>query len=266
MSIVNLGNGEIGSSLRNLYLDYDKSVFVIEKDIDIEKVKDYALNNKTKVLNVCIPFIVENQNFQEVVIKYIKILRPEMCIIHSTVEVGTTRSIKHTLEDDEEAFYTILAHSPVEGIHPHLTKSLQTFDKFIGGFSHNESTKISDHYYEMGIYSTICESPEETELAKLLSTTYYAWNIRYMQAVKEQCDALGVNFDNVYTKFNDNYNNSYYKMGMSHVIRPVLKFMDYGIGGHCLMPNAEILDNYDVLQQRLRKVVDVVLDKDELKE
>lgn len=259
MQIVNLGNGEIGSSVRQLYEEYHHDVFVIEKNTDLETVKTFAKDFNTDIFNVCIPFNVEGQNFEEVVLKYVKILRPEMTIIHSTVNVGTTRNIKYALEDDEESFETILVHSPVEGIHPHLKKSMQVFSKFIGGFDKDESTKVAEHFYDLGIYSTVCDSPEESELAKLLSTTYYGINIRFMQAVKEQCDALGLNFDNVYKKYNENYNASYTDMGMPHVNRPVLTFMGYSMGGHCVYQNAEILEKYDALQPRLKEVVDVVL-------
>lgn len=241
MQIVVLGKGEIGSSVGELYEEYHHNVFYIDKQTPLDSVKAFALDNNTDVLNVAIPFQLEDENFEDVVYKYIKILRPVMCIIHSTIDVGTTRNIKYALDDDEEAFDTILVHSPVEGIHPYLKKSMQIFSKFVGGFSVEESTKVAEHLYELGIYTTICDSPEESELAKMLSTTYYGLNIRFMQAVKEQCDALDLDFDTVYKKFNENYNASYTDMGMPHVNRPVLKFMGYGISGHCISQNAELL-------------------------
>ena len=53
-----------------------------------------------------------------------------------------------------------------------------------------------------------------------------------------------VDFDAVATEFNETYNDGYTKLGKKNVIRPVLFVDDKPIGGHCIIPNAKILDKY----------------------
>jgi len=87
----------------------------------------------------------------------------------------------------------------------------------------------------------ILASPLETELGKLLSTFYYSWNIIYCKWVKDLVDDYGVNFDQIYKEFNRTYNLGYAKT-LPHVRRPVLEPMPGPIGGHCIIPNAKILE------------------------
>ena len=56
-------------------------------------------------------------------------------------------------------------------------------------------------------------------------------------------DKFGVNFDEAVTDFNKTYNEGYLKLGKKNVVRPVLFVDDKPIGGHCVVPNAEILNN-----------------------
>ena len=61
---------------------------------------------------------------------------------------------------------------------------------------------------------------------------------------KRLCDKFGVSFEDVYTRANKDYNEAYTKLGMSNVVRPVLKYMDGEIGGHCVIPNTKLLNDW----------------------
>ena len=61
-----------------------------------------------------------------------------------------------------------------------------------------------------------------------------------------------LDFDLVYTQANRTYNEGYEKLGKSEVKRPVLKHYPGSIGGHCIIPNAKILNDSlaDLLLER----------------
>jgi hypothetical protein len=62
--------------------------------------------------------------------------------------------------------------------------------------------------------------------------------------MKKVCDQFEINFDEAVTSFNKTYNEGYKKLRKHHVVRPVLFVDDNPIGGHCIVPNAEILNNH----------------------
>ena len=83
-----------------------------------------------------------------------------------------------------------------------------------------------------------------TELAKLFCTTYYGLCIAWHAEMKKICDKEGIDFEKAVTDFNNTYNEGYAKLGMQNVVRPVLYPPAGAIGGHCIVPNAEILKKY----------------------
>lgn len=202
---------------------------VLKKDIHYDEIK----STKLEVLHVCIPY---KSNFEKSVTDQIRKSKPELVIIHSTVKPGTTASIfKKT--------GIAIVHSPVMGTHPNLKRDILRFTKFIGPTSNISANLAQNHFKIIGIKTTFLKDSFETELAKLLDTTYYAWNIVFNKMVALICQDQKVNFKNVYTKFNLAYNKGY-KMTKQNVLRPVLKFQKGPIGGHCVVLNAQILDQF----------------------
>jgi glutaredoxin len=62
--------------------------------------------------------------------------------------------------------------------------------------------------------------------------------------MKKTCDKLGVDFNQTVTEFNQTYNEGYTKLKKNNVIRPVLFVDNKPIGGHCIVPNAKVLNKY----------------------
>ena len=62
--------------------------------------------------------------------------------------------------------------------------------------------------------------------------------------MKKVCDQFNVDFRKAVTDFNTSYNEGYKKLGKNNVIRPVMFVDSKSIGGHCIVPNAEILKEY----------------------
>lgn len=214
-----LGSGEVGTAVFNVLGGHYARV--AKRD----KVSD--LTGQFDVLHVCLPSL---KNFVGVTKKYIKEYRPKLVIIHSTVPVGTTKKIA-----------PFVVHSPIRGVHPHLEKGIKTFVKYFGGAKAKEAARL---FEQMGVRTQVFKKPETTELAKILDTTYYGWNILFCKEVKRICDKMKLDFDEVYTIPNEEYNEGYSKLGKSNVVRPVLRAMAGKIGGHCIIPNCELLDDW----------------------
>ena len=233
-----LGAGEVGQALYLVLSPYF--------DVSIRD-KEGELEGQFDVLHIAYPPI---KNFDAVTKQYIKRYKPSLVIVHSTVPVGTTRKLGANAVHSPIRGMHSKEHHPgvvgsvmpvVEGNPEHFAKSLSYFPKYFGGA---QAERAADYFRRAGITTQTFEKPETTELGKILDTTYYAWNVVFAKEVKEMCDALGLNFDEVYTVPNVHYNESYKKLGKGHVVRPVLKDIPGGIGGHCLIPNCDLHDHW----------------------
>lgn len=226
-----LGFGEIGQAIHKVYTTSSIDVEILIKDLN----RDDGLN-EIDVLNVAIPYN-DKFDFVEEVVRLAKSSSAKMVIIHSTVAIGTTQTIKKKLKD------VIIAHSPCRGIHPNLYEGIKTFVKFVGSPSHDDSLLIERHLNEIGITTHVCKNSETTELAKLLDTAYYGICIAYHGEAQKACEQFNADFNDVMTTYNQTYNIGYSSLGKSNVIRPILTAPVDGIGGHCVVQNADLLKN-----------------------
>lgn len=225
-----LGYGEVGKAIGLLYSQRQIRFYVRDLTISNGDISE------TSVLNVCIPY-VNQQGFVDAVSKAITDSGAKLVIIHSTVAVGTTRHLSELFKQ------TPIVHSPVRGVHPNLYEGLLTFPKLIGSVS-EEATKLAkQHLFELGVYSHSCRNPETPELAKLLDTTYYGACIAFHGEAAAACKAFDADFEDAMTFFNETYNAGYTALGKKNVVRPVLYPPKEKIGGHCVVPNAVILND-----------------------
>lgn len=221
-----LGYGEIGKAIAKFY----------EKPNIKDLKRDDGLKG-VEVLHICIPW---SSDFINIVIREIKDVRPKLAIIHSTVAPGTTKRIVQNLPREQY----MVVHSPVRGVHPHLHKGIKTFVKYIGAEDKKAGKAAQKHLRTWRMRTKVFIPAATTELGKLLDTTYYGLIIAWHGEMEKMCNRFGVDFEQAVTDFNNTYNESYTKLGMPHVVRPVLDSPKGGIGGHCIMPNAEILKKY----------------------
>ena len=248
MKVAIIGHGEIGSSLAAVYRA--KGIEPLVRDLNFNTINPPNTSKpKIGVLNICIPY---SDSFAEDVNGYIQEYTPELTIIHSTVTVGTTKKITGSP----------CVHSPVRGVHPNLKSGIETFVKYIG-YNDDFSLNLAlQHYSEIGLDIHPIFNTDATEMAKLLSTTYYGLCIAWHGEMKKMCDRHNISFD-VINLWTESYNAGYDKLNMQHVIRPNLYPPKNGIGGHCVIPNAELLAN-----TFNSKALDLILeyDKERLKE
>ena len=244
MKIGIVGYGEIGKSIHELYLKkppnalFAKVHSVCIKDLDVDDgIKD------CDYLHVCIPY---SDDFVDQICEYIEKETPKNVLIHSTVQVGTTRKIM------EKSGLFNICHAPVRGVHPNLYEGLITFPMYIG-FDKNKHDPegaefilnfVDGIYFllnSIGVNIKVLGNFETSELAKLASTSYYGMCIAFHAEINNLCDEMGLSFQEVMTDWNEGYNNGYKKLGMDHVVRPVLTPPNKKIGGHCVVPNAKLL-------------------------
>lgn len=208
-----IGKGQIGTSLYNIL----KQKCAVEiRDINAEK--DYE---NVYVMHICFPY---SKKFISEVKKYQKLYNPKYTIIHSTVKMGTS--------DKCGAYY-----SPVRGIHPYLEQSLQTFVKYLAP----NCEYLVEYFKNVGITIEQHHSTKTLEAMKLYCTTMYGLNIIAEKEIYNFCKKHGLDFDAVYTKSNETYNEGYRNLGFPQYSRYNLKHQSGKIGGHCVVPNCTLL-------------------------
>jgi hypothetical protein len=218
-----IGAGEIGKSLKN----------VLKKAYDVVLKDREALdtNNETyRVINICYPY---SDGFFNVTKKYIELYKPELTIIHSTVKPGTTKLLGRGV-----------VHSPVNGRHPYLEESILKFVKFVGGNDISSVYEAVNYLNKADIRTQVFSNSLTTEVAKIGCTSRYGLALVEMKEFAKTCEEFGVDFTQAYTEWNNGYNEGYGKLNEFRFIRPVLFPMSGSIGGHCVVPNCDLLDNF----------------------
>ena len=213
-----LGHGEVGQAIAKFY--FNPKIQDIKRNDGLEGVD---------ILHVCIPW---NDHFLATVKKVVRNIRPKLVIVHSTVPPGTTKKIGKNA-----------VHSPIRGVHPNLFLGIKTFVKYIGADNKTVGKEAEAHLRSLGIKTKLVFPSAATEIGKLFDTTYYGLCIAWHGEMKKICDRLGVNFDDAVVDFNKTYNQGYIALGKLNVVRPVLYAPEGFIGGHCVIPNAEILNS-----------------------
>jgi UDP-N-acetyl-D-mannosaminuronate dehydrogenase len=215
--VVVVGLGEVGKPLFELASCHHE-VF----GVDIEPPKQPL--GKVDVLHICFPF--EIKDFIGETARYIDLFKPAVTIINSTVGIGTTRAIA-------ERTGTAVVNSPVRGKHVRMLQELQHYTKFLGSTDPVGAQLAAEHFESMGLKTKILAAPEATELAKLTETTYFGLMIAWAQEVERYCDKVNQDYAEV-TSFYDEIK-----------FFPQVKYFPGVIGGHCVMPNIEILSKFE---------------------
>lgn len=224
MKVGIIGVGEVGLAIEKLV---GQKHTTYTKDLQF----DHLLNHQIDILHVCIPF---GPKFVSEIISVINKNQPDLVIINSTVAPGTSQLIYQNTQVN-------IVHAPIIGVHPHLYEYLFKFTKPIGPVNQASFDLAKKHFNNLGVQVERFDSPLDTELGKLMCTTYYGWVILFEKWIHQICLQTGANYDQVYTRFNQIYNQGYAR-DLPHVVRPVIQHRDGGIGGHCVIPNTEIID------------------------
>jgi UDP-glucose 6-dehydrogenase len=216
-----VGVGEIGRPLYEL-------LNAVYKTLPIDPIH-YPGNTDIQVstgfLHVCVPGNLDN--FDDLVLGYINTYKPSVVFIHSTVVPGTTNRLK-------EKTNTIVVNSPVHGKHKdsQMKSDMLRYTKYIGSpviLNKETIILIVNHLKNAGFSDVkFLENSYSTEWLKVLSTTYFGLVIAWAQEVERICDEFGLNYNDVtdFFKHQEDITPPHYA-GI--------------IGGHCILPNIEII-------------------------
>ena len=227
--VIVVGLGEVGRPLFELLKEsgqFDVYGFDLDKK-KMEEIGQAELPESFDIMHVCIPCIDQNK-FVDSVVSYLKRFTPKLAIIESTVPPGTTMKIHANHRN------CLLAHSPIRGVHKSLEYmkwELRRWTKYVGGVDAKSGESAERHFERFGLKTKVLKSCLETELAKLFETTYRAWMITCFQEMHRISRHFGADFDEVVDFMGDTHR--------VRLDRPVM-FPDV-IGGHCLIPNTELL-------------------------
>ncbi len=215
--VVVVGLGEVGRPLLALLSGHYKVI-----GIDITPPAEPIGN--VDVLHICFPF--EIKDFVGETARYIERFKPALTIINSTVAIGTTRAVAQRTG-------AAVAYSPVRGKHARMLEELRKYTKFVGAMDPASGKRAAKHFESAGLKTKILSAPEAAELAKLTETTYFGLMIAWAQEVERYCDQAGQAYEEVASFYEEI---SFF---------PATKYFPGVIGGHCVMPNIEILRKFD---------------------
>ena len=223
-----VGLGEVGQALFGL-LKENAHFAVYVFDTKTEKMREVgqkAMPDEVDTMHVCIP-CVDQEKFVKTVVEYVKRFKPKITIINSTVSPGTTMKVHKQCR-------CLVAHSPIRGVHEnpeHMKWELKRWTKYVGGADPKAAEAARKHFEELGLKTKVLKSCQETELAKLLETTYRAWMIAFFQEMHRVSKHFKADFDEVVDFLEDTHR--------VRLDRPIL--FPGVIGKHCIIPNLELL-------------------------
>lgn len=219
-----IGAGQIGTPLAQILAEHWETFIYDLKDSIVPKVTTAG------VLHICYPwdrwFISETQ-------RYIEQYAPRLTILHSTVVPGATESLQHHVRSE-------IVYSPVRGRHGQMKADLRKYTKFVAG-RESGAQMAAEVLQEVGMSVRFLNPPRALELAKLLETTYSGLLIAWAQEMARYCDGAGVEYLDAARFFAE----------IDYLPRVV--FQPGHIGGHCIMPNLELLE-----QQHLSPMIDAI--------
>jgi len=222
------GLGEIGFPIFKI-LSKNFPIEGFDKNFKLNVHKKSLENHQVDFLHVCIPF---SKNFISDVLKLEKKFTPNAIVIHSTVSPHTTEKLQKKLQIP-------IIYSATRGVHKRMSRDLKRYVKFYSVYSStNNSNNISKlfekRFAKCNIKCKKMSSPLTLELAKIIcDTSYYGWLINYAQISKIISDKENVDFDEMWS-FSDE---------IHKFLKNRPKMFPGIIGGHCVIPNLELIDN-----------------------
>jgi len=225
-----IGLGEIGTPILKLI---SKSKLIVGYDINPslmneKKFQKYE-NSPTEFLHVCIPF---TEKFVEIVVNLYNKFNPRCIVIHSTIRPYTTNQIQKQLPIP-------VMYSATRGVHKRMLHDLKRYTKFfaIEPNAPNRQWAINDYKKTMkkcGVKTKHMSFPITLELAKIITdTSYYGWLITYAQLSNMIAIQNKVNYDEMWS-FADEIHKF---LGNRPKMYPGF------IGGHCVIPNLDLIKN-----------------------
>lgn len=171
--------------------------------LDLEEL--HSLDPKYDFIHICFPY---SNDFISHVRDYQKEFSSENFVIHSTVKPGTSAALD-------------ISYSPVRGVHASMVEDLIYYIKYYAG---KQSKEFEKRFRNTKFVDDITRL-EATKI--LVDTTYYGWLIAFRKIVDDNAS--------VYWEFAEEIQE---KLGN----RPIMYNDHKPIGGHCVVPNLDLID------------------------
>ena len=224
------GLGEIGLPILKLI---SKKEIVVGYDLNKKLMNKNEFKKfqflPTSFLHIAIPV---TKKFDSNFIMLFKEFQPECVVIHSTISPGTIERI-------QKKFDSPIIYSATRGVHKRMLKDIKRYTKFFAISKNAPRKKWATETYskkmkKYGIKTKQMSKPETLELAKILcDTSYLGWLINYSQITNVIAKSHGVNYDEMWT-FSDE---------IHEILGNRPKMYPGYIGGHCVIPNLELINN-----------------------
>jgi UDP-N-acetyl-D-mannosaminuronate dehydrogenase len=227
-----VGLGEVGNALSDVL---KRTGRVLEHDADC---RDF--DEPIGVMHICVPF-QRQSDFEATTISYIERFKPELTIINSSVLPGTTRAIA-------ERTAVPIAYSPVRGKFAGMAAELLKYRKFVAGIDAGSATHAVGHFRGAGMATQTIDRLETLELAKLEETTYFGVLIAFAQQLNRFTNRVGGDYAQAAAFFEE------------IDFLPRARYFPGFIGGHCVIPNIELLRTIEP-----SSLLDAVLDSNRLR-
>lgn len=224
------GLGEIGTPILKLISKHTKAIgYDVNPRLSDEKMLVSLASAQTELLHICIPY---TKKFEENVQNLISKFKPNAIVIHSTIKPGTTERLQKKL--------TIpVIYSATRGIHKRMIEDLKRYRKFYSVYNWAPNSVWAKKTFEsrmkkVGVKTKMMSNPLVLELAKIIvDTSYYGWLINYAQLSNMIAIQNNVDYDEMWS-FADEIHKY---LGN----RP--KMFPGFIGGHCVIPNLDLMNN-----------------------
>jgi len=153
-------------------------------------------------------------------------------VIHSTISPNTTEKLQKNLSIP-------IMYSATRGVHKRMMSDLKRYTKFYSVYDYAVNSKSASKIFERrmkkcNIKTKKFSDPLTLELAKIVvDTSYYGWLINYAQISKIISNKYNVNFDEMWS-FSDE---------IHKFLKNRPKMFPGFIGGHCVIPNLQLIDD-----------------------
>lgn len=227
------GLGEVGVPMSQLLR---KKFPTVGYDIDSKRMKsrDKPDGVECSFLHVCIPF---SPTFSKNIRTLAKKFSPECVVIHSTVSPHTTRALQSMMSIP-------VIYSATTGVHRRMLYDMKRYTKFYALEKSAPRRKWAAAAYTRmmracGVKTKRMTTPVTLELAKVLcDTSYYGWLINYAQLTNLIARKYSVDYDEMWE----------YAAPIHKFLGNRPKMFPGYIGGHCVIPNLDLVNDKNILQ------------------
>ena len=228
-----VGLGEIGLPIFKLFSKHNV-VEGIDKNPKLNRTLPSLENHNISIMHICIPF---TKSFLNEIKKLVKKFNPRLIVIHSTISPHTTEKLQRILDIP-------VIYSATRGVHKRMLRDLKRYVKFYSIYDYAPNSKWASKIFEnklkkCNVKYQKMSNPLTLELAKIIcDTSYYGWLINYAQISKIITEKENVDYDEMW-KFSDE---------IHKILKNRPKMFPGFIGGHCVIPNLELINDNSLNQ------------------